>query len=87
MTRAWTYTKRKINGKMRNVKVRTHMGKPQVRMVGVRNLTDSARRRIDPKAKRVKGYVNETDGRHSTVNHYSPKKKGRKGKSLFSLFK
>jgi len=77
MTRTWTYKTRKIRGEMRRVKTRTHMGKTQIRMVGVRNLTDKEARRENPNVKRVKGFVNETDGRHSSVNHYRPKKKGR----------
>ena len=84
MTRTWTYTTRKIRGKMRRVKLRTHMGKTQIRMVGVRNLTDKEAKRENPNTKRIKGYVNETDGRHSTVNHYRPKD-ARKRKKLFGF--
>lgn len=85
MGRAWKYTTRKIRGEKRKVKVRKHMGKEQVRMVGVRNLTDKEAKREHPKSKRVKGYVNNTDGYHSSVNHYRPKDKKKRAK-LFGLF-
>lgn len=61
------------------------MGKTQIRMVGVRNLTDKEAKREHPNSKRVKGYVNHTDGRNSSVNHYRPKDKKKRAK-LFGIF-
>lgn len=60
------------------------MGKEQVRIVGVRNLTDKEAKRENPNVKRKKGFVNETDGRHSSVNHYRPKSKAKR-KRLFGF--
>lgn len=46
MRKTWKYTRRKINGKMRDVKVITKSdGKPLVRIVGVRNTTDGYHQR------------------------------------------
>ena len=70
---SWVKRRRKINGKMKWVKVRKVNGKEVVRMIGVRNTTDRAVSKKKRKA-RKKNYANTTDGA-KRVSHRRKKRK------------
>jgi CTP:phosphocholine cytidylyltransferase-like protein len=57
--KSWTKRIRKIDGKRRKVKVRKIGGREQIRMFGVRNLTDKSAKKI--KRYRKKRYYSSTD--------------------------
>jgi CTP:phosphocholine cytidylyltransferase-like protein len=57
--KSWTKRIRKIDGKRRKVKVRKIGGREQIRMFGVRNLTDKSAKKI--KRYRKKRYYSATD--------------------------
>lgn len=61
----WTKRFRKVNGKRRLVKVRKRGKKQQIRILGVKNLTDSSARKRG--RHRKKGYYSSTD--HGHIKH------------------
>jgi len=67
MGKTWETKLRTINGERRKVKVRRINGREQVRVLQHRNTTDKSAGK-EKRARRVKGYVNNPDGRRR-VNH------------------